>query len=74
MSTVAEIQDAIEKLPPKDKAALNVWMQSQDEPFMTTEEERALLASLDRAACELDSGQGVPVEQVREKLAKWAGK
>jgi hypothetical protein len=41
---------------------------------MTAEEERALLASLDRAAHELDSGKGVPVEQVREKIAKWAGR
>jgi hypothetical protein len=74
MSTVAEIQEAIEKLPDKEKAALNVWMQSHEEPLMTPEEERALLASLDRAAQELDSGKGVPVEKVREMVAKWAGR
>jgi hypothetical protein len=74
MSTVAEIQDAIEKLPAKEKAALTVWMQSHEEPLMSPEQERALLASLDRAAQELDSGKGVPVKQVREMVAKWAGK
>lgn len=74
MSTVAEIQEAIEKLLAKEKAALNMWMQSNDEPLMTAGEERALLASLDRAAQELDAGKGIPVQNVREQIAKWAGK
>jgi len=35
-------------------------------------EEAALLASLDKAAAELDSGKGVPIERVREDIRRWA--
>jgi hypothetical protein len=37
-------------------------------------EEAALLASLDKAAAELDAGEGVPLERVREKIRGRAGK
>jgi hypothetical protein len=37
-------------------------------------EEAALLARLDKAASELDAGEGVPLERVREKIRGWAGK
>ena len=36
--------------------------------------EEALLASLDKAAAELDAGKDVPLERVREKIRGWAGK
>jgi hypothetical protein len=39
-----------------------------------TAQEAALLASLDKAAAELDAGKGVPLERVREKIRGWAGK
>jgi hypothetical protein len=64
MSTVVEIQEAIQKLPPKDKSALTAWLESQEEPAMSPQEEAALLARLDKAAKELDNGQGVLVEKV----------
>ena len=35
-------------------------------------EEAALLASLDKAAAELDAGKGVPIERVREDVREWA--
>ena len=35
-------------------------------------EEAALLASLDKAAAELDAGKGIPVERVRENIRQWA--
>ncbi len=35
-------------------------------------EEAALLASLDKAAAELDAGKGVPIERVREDIRDWA--
>ena len=31
-----------------------------------------LLASLDKAAAELDAGKGVPIERVREDVREWA--
>jgi hypothetical protein len=34
----------------------------------------ALLARLDKAAAELNTGQGVTLEHVREKIRGWAGK
>jgi hypothetical protein len=36
-------------------------------------EDAALLASLDKAAAELDAGKGDPIERVREKICGWAG-
>jgi len=72
VSTVIEIQEAIEKLAPKDKAALAAWLGSLEEPDMSEREEAALLASLDKVARELDSGQGVPIEEVRNRVGKWA--
>jgi hypothetical protein len=74
MSTITEIQAAIEKLPTNEKSALAAWLQSQEEPIMSEAEERAVLARLDKAAAELDAGKGVPLERVREKIRGWAGK
>ena len=44
MSTITEIQEAIEKLPSSEKSALAAWLQSKDEPIMSEAEETALLA------------------------------
>jgi hypothetical protein len=74
MSSITEIQEAIEKLPSGEKSALAAWLQSKEEPIMSEAEEAALLARLDKAAAELDAGQGVPLERVREKIRGWAGK
>ncbi len=74
VSTVAEIQDAIEKLSRKDKTALAAWLESQETPFMSPEEEALLLSRLDQAGAELDAGKGIPSEQVRRMVTKWATK
>jgi hypothetical protein len=74
MSTIAEIQEAIEKLPANEKSVIAAWLQSQEEPIISEAEEKTLLARLDRAAAELDAGKGVPVTRVREKIRGWAGK
>jgi hypothetical protein len=74
VSTITEIQEAIEKLPAKERSALAAWLRSQDQPRMSEREEAALLASLDKAATELDAGRGVPVERVREMVGKWLTK
>jgi hypothetical protein len=74
VSTITEIQEAIGRLPANEKSALAAWLQSQEEPIMSEAEEKALLASLDRAAAELDAGKGIPVEHVREDIRRWAGK
>jgi hypothetical protein len=74
MSTVLEIQEAIQKLPSKDKSALTAWLESQQEPTMSPQEEAALLARLDRAAQQLDNGHGIPLEKIRGLVGKWATK
>ena len=74
MSTITEIQEAIEKLPANQKSALAAWLQSQEEPMMSEGEEAALLARLDKAAAELDAGKGVPAARVREQIRGWAGR
>ena len=74
MSTITEIQDAIEKLPPGENSALAACAQPQEEPIMSEAEERALLIRLDKAAAELDAGKGVPIDRVREQIRGWAGK
>ena len=74
MSTITEIQQAIQKLPAKEKRALSAWFVSQREQSMSDAEEAQLLASLDRAAKQLDEGQGVPIEAVRGLVRKWASK
>jgi hypothetical protein len=73
VSTITEIQEAIGRLPATEKSALAAWLQSQEEPIMSEAEEKALLASLDRAAAELDAGKGIPVARVREDIRRWAG-
>lgn len=74
MSTIAQIQEAIEKLPANEKSALAAWLQSQEEPIISEAEETALLARLDKASAELDTGNGVSLARVREKIRGWAGK
>jgi hypothetical protein len=74
MSSVVEIQAAIQRLSPKEKSTLTVWLESQEEPILSQEEETALLTRLDNAAKELDAGKGVPLEKVRGLVSKWASK
>jgi hypothetical protein len=74
MSTIAEIQEAIQKLPANEKSALAAWLQSQEEPIISEVEEKVLLTRLDKAAAELDAGKGLPLACVREKIRGLAGK
>jgi hypothetical protein len=74
MRTMTEIQEAIARLPANQKSALAAWLQSQEEPIMSAAEEAALLARLDKAAAQLDAGEGIPIERVREDIRRWAGK
>jgi hypothetical protein len=74
VSTIAEIQDAIEKLPPQEKEALSTWISSQEEIEMSLDEEAALLASLEKAEQQLDSGKGIPLEKARDMVRQWVSK
>jgi predicted AlkP superfamily phosphohydrolase/phosphomutase len=74
VSTIAEIQEAIEKLPQQEKEALSTWLLSHEEVPMSAHEEADLLASLEKAEQQLDSGRGVPLDKAREMVRKWASK
>jgi hypothetical protein len=74
VSTMIEIQGAIKKLPQREKKALSAWLSSQDESEMSRAEEANLLASLDKAAQQLDAGHGVPIDRARNLVRQWASK
>ncbi len=74
MSTITEIQGAIEHLPAKERRALAAWLSSQDGISIPAPEEKALLACLDQAAAELDAGRGTSADEVRNQVRQWAGK
>jgi hypothetical protein len=74
MSTLVEIQDAVAHLPSIERKALQVWLNSQDEPDLTPQEEQRLLRSLDDAIHDIDAGKGVPLEEVRKRVGSWAAR
>ncbi len=74
MSTLIEIQDAVAQLPSNEKKALQLWLNSQAEPEMTTQEELRLLRSLDEAMRDIDAGKGVSIDEVRKRVGSWAAK
>ncbi len=74
MSTLFEIQDAVAQLPGDERKALQVWLDSQADSDMTPLEEQRLLRSLDDAVRDLEAGKGVPINDVRNRVATWASK
>ena len=74
MSTLIEIQDAVAQLPSNEKKALQLWLNSQAEPEMTSQEEQRLLRSLDEAMRDIDAGKGVSIDDVRKRAGSWAAK
>ena len=74
MSTLMEIQDAVAHLPSNERRALQLWLNSQSEPEMTSQEELRLLCSLDEATRQIDAGRGVPMADVHQRVGAWASK
>jgi hypothetical protein len=76
VSTIEEIEAAIERLPTPERDAFESRLIARRlgldaEGDM---EYRELLASLDEAEQEIDSGQGMNADALRKKLSSWAGK
>lgn len=67
MSTLVEIQD-------DEKKTLSLWLNSQRKPEMSRLEEQRLLRSLDESIRDVDAGKGVPIEDVRKRVASRAAK
>jgi hypothetical protein len=61
LSTLVEIQDAVEHLPSQERKALQLWLNSQAESEISALEKQRLLRSLDEAIRDLDAGQGVAI-------------
>ena len=74
MSTLVEIQTAVTHLPPREREALQLWLDSQNEPLLSARDEQRLLRSLDEAIRDIDAGKGVPLDEVRQRIGVWAAK
>jgi hypothetical protein len=74
MSTLIEIQEAVARLPKREKEALQLWLNSQTEPEMNPQQEERLLRSLDEAMRDLDAGKGLSMDEVRRRVDAWAAK
>ena len=68
MSTVAEIEAAIAKLPASQQWEIAKWL----EESLLNEETPAMLAALDEGIRSLETEPTVPLEEVRKKIKGWA--
>jgi hypothetical protein len=66
MSTVTEIETALERLPVEAQREVAAWLETRLWP-----ETPALLAAIDEAERSLADEGGVPVEEVRQNLRSW---
>ncbi len=69
MSTVTEIEAAIERLAPEAQRELGDWLNSR-----LSEETPAILAAIDEADRSLATEGGVAVDDVRRNLRQWITK
>ena len=69
MSSLAEIQEAIEKLASEDRARLREWFDAQD-----VEETDELLAAIDEGIRSAETDRTFSLEEVRAEIKKWATK
>ena len=68
MSTVAEIEAAIETLSPEEQRQLADWLNAR-----LFDETPAMLAAIDAGIRSLETEPKVPLEVVRGKIKAWAG-
>ncbi len=66
MSTVAEIEAALEKLPVDAQRAVAAWLEAKLWP-----EASAMTAAIDEAERSLADEGGVPVADVRQNVRSW---
>lgn len=76
MSTVAEIEKAIENLPTEEREALESRLLARRFGVDTTikDEQSELFASLDEAEREIESGRGLSADDLRQSVRTWAGR
>jgi hypothetical protein len=66
MSSLTEIQDAIEKLAPEERAELWGWFLAQE-----VEETDEMLAAVNEGIRSIEEQGGTPAEEVRKLIPKW---
>ena len=69
MSTVTEIEAALEKMPEDAQRQVAAWLEAKLWP-----ETPAMLAAIDEAERSLVEEGGVPVEEVRRNIGRWITK
>ena len=76
MSTVSEIEDAIKRLSPAERDALESRLLSQRFGLdaLEADERTELLASMDEADREIESGRGLSGEDLRRDIRAWLGR
>lgn len=67
MSTVTEIEAALEKLPPEQLQEVAAWLETRLAP-----ETPAMLAALDAGIRSLETETTVSAADVRQKIKAWA--
>jgi hypothetical protein len=69
MSTVTEIEAALERLPEDAQRQVAAWLEAKLWP-----ETSAMLTAIDEAESSLVEEGGVPLEEVRQNLRQWITK
>jgi len=68
MSTVQEIEAALNRLPPEQLREVGDWIAARLMPETTP----AMLAALDEGIRSLENEPTVPAEDVRRKIKEWS--
>jgi hypothetical protein len=76
MSTVVQIENAIEHLPLAERESLESRLLARRFGLdgLNSEDRRSLMASLDEAEREIDEGGGLSGDELRQALRSWVGK
>jgi predicted transcriptional regulator len=70
MSSLAEIQEAIEKLGPEERAELWTWFQEADE----ADEADELVAAVDEGIQAAEEGRVFTLEEIKTQMQSWITK
>jgi hypothetical protein len=73
VTTVREIQEAIQSLPEMQRFELIHWLHSTYDGLSATEEAE-ILAEAEEGARQVKEGKGIPLEELRKQTRKWITK
>lgn len=70
------VREILQELPRLDASERQTVLRRliEIDPALEVEETPEMLAAIDEAAAQLDAGQGIPIERVREMVSQWATK